>query len=156
MLSSVGRAPTLGPGAVGRAPPEPSPDARKGHGTPAARGNKAAEDVLGLAWSYGGGGVGASGPAAERGSSSRGSAGQDDGRGAGKRTRDADAGEAPRALDWRPPAEAHPDGYQDGSVPVPAPSKIYLRNAVKYNIRGDGSMPTEDARQLQIAKVRPS
>lgn len=120
---------------------------------------KTTEDVLGLTWSYGTNSKPDSKDLFE--SSSRGSgavavSSQSGRKVTGKRPRDhgVEGAESSRVLDWRPPAESHPDGYQDGAVPVPAPSRIFMENAKKYNVRVDGTMSVQGKQQLDDAKVR--
>lgn len=58
------------------------------------------------------------------------------------------------ALVARPPAEPHPAGYMDGSVAVPAESKIFMTMPRRFGVRADGSRTTEGVKELQESLVR--
>lgn len=58
------------------------------------------------------------------------------------------------ALDVRSPAEPHPAGYMDGSVAVPAESKIFMTMPRRFGVRADGRRTTEGVKELQESLVR--
>lgn len=57
-------------------------------------------------------------------------------------------------LTARPPREAHPAGYMDGTVAVPAQSSVFLTMPQRFAVRADGSRTTEGAKMLADAQVR--
>lgn len=125
------------------------------------------EDLVGLPWAYGSGGGGT-----QRGGATSTKRGAGDGGEMGgvlggpgekKRKRDGTAatgkrdfpgggeGEGTRAA--RPPAEAHPAGYMDGTVVVPAQSRVFLTMPQRCGVRADGSRTNEGTKILADVQV---
>eukprot|EP00752_Nemacystus_decipiens_P001893 g1823.t1 len=119
------------------------------------------EDLLQLPWAYGAGSHSGGGP--ERGSRSRDAPAASSRRASGDKKGAGIAGTAePNKKKARagalgtaaaPPKEAHPAGYTDGSVVVPAESKVFLQMPQRFPVRSDGSMTAEGTRALANAEV---
>lgn len=65
----------------------------------------------------------------------------------------ADVGKVEVALSAKPPAEAHPAGYMDGTVVVPAQSRVFLTMPQRCGVRADGSRTNEGAKKLVEIQV---
>lgn len=132
-------------------------------GDAAAKG--ASEDLLKLPWAYGSGGSGSTDGPEQRSSSRDASAGSARGAtggstkvnraggvesaGSKKKPREGALGKAAR-----PPEEAHPAGYTNGSVVVPAESKVFSQMPQRFPARADGSRTAEGARKLADVEVK--
>ncbi|CAM9702803.1 unnamed protein product, partial [Hapterophycus canaliculatus] len=133
-----------------------------------------AEDLLKLPWAYGSGsgsgssagnkpGSDASPGANRRGAaSSQGPASKSAGGAAGPAAGNKKEGHGERrgrgeegalGKEAPPPKEAHPAGYMNGSVAVPAESPVFLQMAQRFPSRPDGSRTMEAARMLADAQV---
>lgn len=139
-----------------------------------SKGNRRKEDPLGLSWTYGksnesGGGT-PGGKRVKQGEASassqtvhklaNGPKALNDGK---RKDRDWVAAQDQResneecgkqgALDTSLPAEPHPAGYMDGTVAVPAESKIFMTMSRRFGVRADGSRTTEGVKELQESLV---
>lgn len=126
-------------------------------GVAAAKG--AGEDLLKLPWAYGSG----SGKPEQRSPSSDASAdsscgvagGREGMRAGGVGTAGAKkTGEGALGRAAGPPKEAHPAGYINGSVVVPAESKVFSQMPQRFPVRRDGSRTAEGAKAFADAQVR--
>lgn len=120
-----------------------------------------------MPWAYGNveaSGQGSATKSPRRGTGNGEGSGGGDGGGTGhgknKRKRDrppatgADDGEGKVALAARPPAAAHPAGYMDGSVVVPAQSSVFMTMGQRCGVRGDGTRTHDGEKKLDEVKVR--
>lgn len=120
------------------------------------------EDLLKLPWAYGSrsstGGPEQRSPGSDASASSaRGASGGRKGtraRGVGTAETKKKAGEGALGKAARPPKEAHPAGYTNGSVVVPAESKVFSQMPQRCPVRSDGSRTAQGTKALADVEVR--
>ena len=139
------------------------------------------EDLLKLPWAYGsgdsssssssssgsggGGGGGGTGGLQKRSHRSDASAGPARGASGGDNKGNREGGgesakakvkvgEGALGKEAGPPKEAHPAGYTNGSVVVPAESKVFSQMPQRFPARADGSRTAEAAKKLADVQVR--
>ena len=71
----------------------------------------------------------------------------------GEKKKDVDRSAARGQQDGKKRFEAHPAGYMDGSVPVPAESKVFMTMPRRFGVRADGSRTEEGVKQLHESLV---
>lgn len=86
-------------------------------------------------------------------SGNRGGGGGDGGSGGGGGG-EGGGGDAKVALAAKPPRQAHPAGYMDGTVAVPAQSSVFLTMPQRCAVRADGSRTIESAKKVADLQVR--
>ncbi|CAM9686028.1 unnamed protein product [Ascophyllum nodosum] len=71
----------------------------------------------------------------------------------GEKKKDVDRSAARGQQNGKKRFEAHPAGYMDGSVPVPAESKVFMTMPRRFGVRADGSRTEEGVKQLHESLI---